>query len=234
MGQLVGQFLLDRDGVVRWTFTELGDSGRHMFGAAERRRTDVGGLAARALSRVQGAEFEVAGELTGRSLSMSDRVDIGPLQPGERAPNVVLDAITREGKIAIDDFRGQKPVLVGLFRGLHCAFCRRHIAALAQLDPALREQGVESLTVVNTPIERARLYLRYHPLPLLAAADPERTSHRAFGLPNLEFTENETAWPYKVSMAQASGLQIDLPASFPVRWVRWRREKSSTRRTAMK
>ena len=94
----------------------------------------------------------------------------------------MLDAITREGKIAIDDFRGQKPVLVGLFRGLHCAFCRRHIAALAQLDPALREQGVESLTVVNTPIERARLYLRYHPLPLLAAADPERTSHRAFGL----------------------------------------------------
>ena len=146
---------------------------------------------------------------------MSDRVDVGPLQPGDRAPNVVLDAITREGKIAIDDFRGQKPVLVGLFRGLHCAFCRRHIAALAQLDPALREQGVESLTVVNTPIERARLYLRYHPLPLLAAADPERTSHRAFGLPNLEFTENETAWPYKVSMAQASSMQVDLPGELP-------------------
>ena len=68
---------------------------------------------------------------------MSAQLDIGPLQPGDRAPNVVLDAITREGKIAIDDFRGQKPVLVGLFRGLHCAFCRRHIAALAQLDPAL-------------------------------------------------------------------------------------------------
>ena len=64
-----------------------------------------------------------------------------PLQPGDRAPNVVLDAITREGKIAIDDFRGQKPVLVGLFRGLHCAFCRRHIAAQAQLDPALREKA---------------------------------------------------------------------------------------------
>jgi peroxiredoxin len=146
---------------------------------------------------------------------MSNRVDVGPLQPGERAPNFVLDAITREGKIAIDDFRGQKPVLVGLFRGLHCAFCRRHIAALAQLDPALREQGVESLTVVNTPIQRARLYLRYHPLPLLAAADPERTSHRAFGLPNLEFTENETAWPYKVSMAQASSMRVEMPGELP-------------------
>ena len=147
---------------------------------------------------------------------MSAQLDIGPLQPGDRAPNIVLDAITREGKIAIDDFRGRKPVLVGLFRGLHCAFCRRHIAALAQLDPALREQGVESLTVVNTPIERARLYFRYHPMPtLLAASDPERTSHRAFGLPNLEFTENETAWPYKVSTATMMTMQIDMPGELP-------------------
>ncbi|MGY3408464.1 peroxiredoxin [Bradyrhizobium sp. GM5.1] len=118
---------------------------------------------------------------------MSERHVEGPLQPGDRAPNVVLDAITRDGKIALEDFRGQSPILVGLYRGLHCPFCRRHIAAQAQLDAALHEKGVESLTVVNTPIERARLYFRYHPLPnLLAASDPERLSHRAFGLPNLE------------------------------------------------
>jgi peroxiredoxin len=147
---------------------------------------------------------------------MSAHIDLGPLQPGDRAPNVVLDAITQEGKIALDDFRGQKPVLVGLFRGLHCPFCRRHIAAQARLDPELREKGVESLTVVNTPIERARLYFRYHPMPnLLAASDPERASHRAFGLPNLEFTENETAWPYKVSMADAGAMRVDMPGELP-------------------
>src|SRR5262245_45872683 len=100
---------------------------------------------------------------------MSARPDLSPLQPGDRAPNVVLDAITQEGKIAIDDFRGQKPILAGLFRGLHCPFCRRHIAAQAQLDPELRQKGVESLTVVNTPIDRARLYFRYHPMPNLLA-----------------------------------------------------------------
>lgn len=147
---------------------------------------------------------------------MSARSDLVPLQPGDRAPNVILDAITQEGKIALDDFRGQKPVLVGLFRGLHCAFCRRHIAAQARLDPELREKGVESLTVVNTPIERARLYFRYHPMPnLLAASDPERASHRAFGLPNLEFTQNETNWPYKVSMAAAMGMRVDIPGELP-------------------
>jgi peroxiredoxin len=147
---------------------------------------------------------------------MPSRIEIGPLQPGERAPNVVLDAITREGKVALDDYRGQKPVLVGLFRGLHCPFCRRHISALAQLGPALREKGVESLTVVNTPIDRARLYFRYHPLPdFLAASDPERTSHAAFGLPNLQFTEDETAWPHKVSMPDVNAMRLSLANDMP-------------------
>src|SRR5215471_15239683 len=133
------------------------------------------------------------------SASQSDRV----LQPGDVAPNVVLDAITRPGKVAVDDYRGRAPVLIGIFRGLHCPYCRRHIAAMAQLEPALREKGIGMLTVVNTPLERARLYFRYRPMPnLLAAADPGRDSHRAFGLPNLEFTQEETDWPRKVGMSQ--------------------------------
>lgn len=137
------------------------------------------------------------------------------LQPGDRAPNVVLDAITRQGRIAIDDYRGQ-PLLIGLFRGLHCPFCRRHLAAQAQTDAILREKGVECLSVVNTPIERARLYLRYHPIPgLLAAADPERQSHRAFGLPTFEFTENETVWPRKVGLDTVRSMVVDLPGELP-------------------
>jgi len=147
---------------------------------------------------------------------MSDRIDTGPLQLGERAPNFVLDAITREGKIAIDDFRGEKPVLVGLYRGLHCPFCRRHIATISQLAPALSAKGIESLTVVNTPIERARLYIRYHPMVgLLAASDPERASHRAFGLPNMQLTEGESALPHKVSMSDVKSMRVDLPGEMP-------------------
>jgi peroxiredoxin len=149
-------------------------------------------------------------------MEMPESLSKTPLQPGDRAPNIVLDAITRDGQIAIDDFRGQKPLLIGLFRGLHCPFCRRHIAAQTQLDKALREKGVESLTVVNTPIERARLYFRYHPMPdLLAASDPDRTSYRAFGLPNLEFTESETEWPHKVSMDTVSKMRVEVPGDLP-------------------
>jgi peroxiredoxin len=129
------------------------------------------------------------------------------LQPGDRAPNVVLNAITQQGQIAIDDFRGQKPVLIGLFRGLHCPFCRRHLAVQATLDRTLREKGVESIAVVNTPIDRARLYFRYHPMPdLLAASDPERTSHRAFGLPNVQLAEVQSGWERKVAFVATTAL----------------------------
>jgi Peroxiredoxin len=138
------------------------------------------------------------------------------LQPGDVAPNVVLDAITRQGKVAVDDYRGRTPVLIGIFRGLHCPYCRRHIAAMAQLEPALSDKGIDVLTVVNTPLERARLYFRYRPMPnLLAAADPERASHRAFGLPNLEFTQDESDWPRKVAMSQMMSMKINVTGELP-------------------
>lgn len=70
--------------------------------------------------------------------------------------------------------------------------------------------------MVNTPIDRARLYFRYHPLPnLLAASDPERVSHRAFGLPNLEFTESETEWPRKLGMNAVMSMRMDMPGELP-------------------
>ena len=138
---------------------------------------------------------------------MSERPSSVPLQPGDRAPSIVLDAITHPGQIAIDDFRGRKPLLIGLFRGLHCPFCRRHLAVQAQIDRTLRDKGVESIAVVNTPIDRARLYFRYHPMPdLLAASDPERSSHRAFGLPNLETAEFQGDWQRKVGFVATTVL----------------------------
>jgi peroxiredoxin len=126
-----------------------------------------------------------------------------PLQLGDQVPNIVLDAISRDGKIALDDFRGRSPLLIGMFRGLHCPFCRRHVAAMAQLKPALREKGVECLAVVITPVERARLYFRYHPAPdLLAASDPKRASHRAFGLREL-------------GMDTVMAIRVHLPGELP-------------------
>jgi hypothetical protein len=50
---------------------------------------------------------------------------------------------------------------------------------------------------------------------LLAASDPERASHRAFGLPNLQVSEDESAWPHKVTMTDVKSMRLNLPGEMP-------------------
>ena len=49
----------------------------------------------------------------------------------------------------------------------------------------------------------------------LSSPSTERASHRAFGLPNLEFTENETEWPHKVGMDVAMAMRVNIPGEMP-------------------
>lgn len=42
---------------------------------------------------------------------------------------------------------------------------------------------METLGIVATAPENARLYFKYRPTPLRLAADPEMSTHRAYGLP---------------------------------------------------
>jgi peroxiredoxin len=119
-----------------------------------------------------------------------------PIAPGERAPELSLPAVNREGTVSLADFRGRRGVMIGFFRGLHCPFCRRQIAQLGAAQPALAALGVETLAVVNTPLERARLYFRHRPTPLILLSDPECATHRAFGIPRIEFVEAAgERWP---------------------------------------
>ena len=48
-----------------------------------------------------------------------------PLGPGDPAPDFTLPAVNREGSVCLAGYRGKGAVLVALFRGLHCPFCRR-------------------------------------------------------------------------------------------------------------
>src|SRR4029453_9742870 len=104
------------------------------------------------------------------------------LRPGDPAPQFALPAVNREGQVSLDDYRGRSSVLVGLFRGLHCPFCRRQIVQLGATQEKLKALGVETMAVVNTPLERARLYFKYRPARVLLTADPEAVTHRSFGL----------------------------------------------------
>src|SRR5262249_23303574 len=86
-----------------------------------------------------------------------------PLHCGDAAPDFSLPAVNREGFVPLADYHGRRPVMVGVFRGLLCPFCRRHIARRGVARDRLAQEGVATFAVVNTQLERARQYFQYRP-----------------------------------------------------------------------
>jgi len=134
---------------------------------------------------------------------------VAPLRPGDAAPAFALPAVNREGQVSLEDYRGRSPVLIGLFRGLHCPFCRRQLVQLGTTQDKLKAMGVETMAVVNTPLERARLYFKYRPARVLLTADPEAATHRLFGVPAGVLVENES----QASWAQGTFTMGQMQAS---------------------
>ena len=106
-----------------------------------------------------------------------------PVSPGDAAPAFTLPAIDGDKPISLTDYVGRSPVFLALHIGLWCPFCRRHIAQMGATESKLKMIGVESLGIVATPVENARLYFQFRPTRLRMAADPQLATHRAYGLP---------------------------------------------------
>lgn len=110
-------------------------------------------------------------------------------------------------------FRRSTLILIGFYRGLHCPFCRRQVLQLASVEPPLRANGVETLAVINTQLDRASLYFRYRPTPVTLLCDPDCLTHQAFGVPHLEFLapgdSRQPEWPYRASMAEFAAARIN-------------------------
>src|SRR5207244_11115723 len=77
---------------------------------------------------------------------------------------------------------GRSPVSLALLVGLWCPFCRRQLVQLGATEGKLKAPGVESLAVVATPPENARLYFKFRPTRMRLASDPELSTHRAYGV----------------------------------------------------
>jgi peroxiredoxin len=135
-----------------------------------------------------------------------------PVSPGEPAPDFVLPAVDGASTIALADYRGKAPLFLALFIGLWCPFCRRAIAQFGATEQALKASGVESLGVVATQPENARLYFRFRPTRLRLACDPQLTTHRAFGVPKPAPT------PELMTALQTTRINPDgvLPEALPV------------------
>jgi peroxiredoxin len=107
------------------------------------------------------------------------------VRSGEHSPDFTLPRVIESGSVSLTDYRGKQAVLLGLFRGLHCPFCRRQIFQLSGMHDMLRERGVVALAVVNTLRERAAVYFRVHPVRVVLLADPDARTHARFGVPSV-------------------------------------------------
>ena len=141
------------------------------------------------------------------------------LRTGQPAPDFELPAINREGRISLGNYRGRSSVLIGLYRGLHCPFCRRQIFMLGRSHQALLDTGVETLAIVNTTPDRGRIYFRHNPVPVTLAADADTEVHAAYALPKPTVTTGPSAWPESVTLEQLGTARInptgELPAALP-------------------
>lgn len=105
------------------------------------------------------------------------------IEAGVPAPDFAVPAIQEDRLISLAEYRGRTPLLLGLFPGLYCPFCRRALTQMAATSEKLKSRGVESLAVVGTELENARLYFKYRPTTLPLGADPQLTTHRLYGVP---------------------------------------------------
>jgi peroxiredoxin len=122
-----------------------------------------------------------------------------------------LPAIHREGQVSLADYRGRSALLLALFRGIYCPFCRRAISQLALTADKLAAAGVAALAIVATQLDRARLYFRYRPTARLAlAADPGLVTLRAFRVPR---PEGEFQQEVRAVRTDVGG---ELPAPLPM------------------
>lgn len=127
------------------------------------------------------------------------------LAVGDRAPDFAVPAVDGGANVALADYRGRSSLFLGLYRGLHCPFCRRHLAQLDLVRRRLDPLGVATVAVVNTPVERARFYFRNSPTGIRLGADPEARVHRAFAVPQIQIVEpaaRTAPWPHQVTIEE--------------------------------
>ena len=86
------------------------------------------------------------------------------------------------------------------------------------MQPTLKPAGVETLGVVNTTLDRARLYFKYRPARMPLAADPEASTHRLFGVPAFQIGDT-SQWPFRATPDELMSLRVnptgELPEALP-------------------
>jgi len=151
----------------------------------------------------------------GTAAVVSDDLLEDPIRLGDPAPEFSLPAVNRDGDIGLDDYKGRLALLLGLFRGLHCPFCRRQVFQMNGYAERLAELGVAGLAVINTELTRARTYFGRLQIGMVLAVDPSWETHRRYGLGRTKLTLGRTEWPRKVNPKDMLALRLNPTGELP-------------------
>jgi len=104
-----------------------------------------------------------------------------PVRRGQPAPDIELTA--EDGsRVSLSRYWQEKPALVMLWRHLGCGCGLERIERLHDEYEAYLESGLNVVVVAPGEIERVTAYKERYGLPTPVLADPEYTTHKAFGL----------------------------------------------------
>lgn len=102
------------------------------------------------------------------------------LKSGDTAP--LFDAVTMDGRpIRLSDFRGRK-LLLAFFRYASCPLCNLRLSELIRFQPELQAQGLQILSVFQSPLERLQHYAGRQRPPFPVIADPDHILYRRYGV----------------------------------------------------
>src|SRR5258705_615702 len=104
---------------------------------------------------------------------MEQQEQSGVLAVDTVAPNFRL-ASAQGHEVALEDYRGQRNVLLWFSRGLYCPFCRRYMAQLRLGYQEIQERSTEILQVTYSTREEAQLYFRQYQLSFPHFCDPDQ------------------------------------------------------------
>ncbi len=82
---------------------------------------------------------------------------------------------------------------------------------LGKTAERLQAVGVETLAVVASKAERARFFFRYRPVRCAIGADPELSTHRAYGVPQSGVTPEVMQAIHGAYRKLARELKLDVP-----------------------
>jgi peroxiredoxin len=114
-----------------------------------------------------------------RKMAQQERT--GVLEAGALAPNFRL-ASAQGDEVALEDYRGQRNVILWFSRGLYCPFCRRYMTQLRLGYRQIQEREAEILQVTWSTPEEARLYFQQYQLLFPYLCDPELSVYPLYGI----------------------------------------------------